>query len=314
LKWLEISVPVESEETATVICDLFDAYGQGGAVEERIPDEEGRREHGACAPITVKAYLPLNGDGGERRQTIERELSRLAERYPIPPAQFRELREEDWATAWRAFFQPRRIGQRLVLKLPDQQFSASEDDLVIDLEPGMAFGTGLHATTRMCLERLEELVRPGDRLLDMGSGSGVLAIAAAKLGAREVLALDVDPTAVTVARENVSVNGLSDVVNVEEGSIESLLGRTGSLFDGVVMNIITEVIVEMMERGLCSFLRPDGWLIASGIIASTGRQVREAFESCGLRDISWSHEEDWVTLCGAMRPGDVARLRGGEKA
>jgi ribosomal protein L11 methyltransferase len=314
LKWLEISVPVESEETATVIRDLFDLYGQGGAVEEQIPDEKSGCTGGAFAPITVKTYLSLDGNGEERRQTLERELSRLAERYPIPPARFRELREEDWATAWKAFFQPRRIGQHLVLKLPDQQFSANEDDVVIDLEPGMAFGTGLHATTRMCLERLEQLVRPGDRLLDMGTGSGVLAIAAAKLGAREILALDVDPTAVAVARDNVSLNGLSDVVHVEEGSIEYLLGQAGPLFDGVVMNIITEIIVGMMERGLCSFLRPGGWLVASGILASAGRQVREVFERCGLRDISWYHEEDWVTLCGVTGPSDVSRRPGGDEA
>ena len=151
MKWLEICVSVESEEAATEVCQLFDLHGHGGAVQEQVFGEDTQPGDDAPPPITIKTYLSPTGNEEERRQTLQRELSRLAERYPVPPARFKELREEDWASAWKAFYQPQRIGEHLVLKLPERHYSAAEDDIVVNLEPGMAFGTGLHATTRTCL-------------------------------------------------------------------------------------------------------------------------------------------------------------------
>jgi ribosomal protein L11 methyltransferase len=314
LKWLEIGVSVASEEAAREVCQLFDIYGHGGAVQEQTFGHETQPDDDAPTPITIKTYLPLNGNEEEKRRTLQGELSALAERYGVTPPRYKEVREDDWVSVWKAFFRPQRIGQRLVLKLPEQQYSAAQDDIVIDLEPGMAFGTGLHATTRMCLMCLERLVRPGDRLLDMGTGSGVLAIAAARLGARRVLALDHDPVAVGVAKENISLNGLAHVIDVREGSIGYLADHKESAFDGVVVNILAEVIVDMMKRGLASFLEPGGWLIASGILASVEPEVRAVFRNCGLHDISRHQQEEWVTLWGLAGPPGASRSPGREGA
>ncbi len=298
MKWLEISVPIDSEEAAESVCQVLDLYGEGGAVQEQVFGDQDRLGTGGPAPVTVKTYLPLDDRCKDRLQTIQTELSSLSELLHLPPVQLKELEEKDWATAWRAFFQPQRIGKHIVLKLPEQTYPAATDDVVIDLEPGMAFGTGLHATTRLCLACLEELVQPGDRLLDMGTGSGVLALAAAELGATEVLALDHDPVAVAVARENVSRNCLDQAIRVEEGSLDYLTSHGVPLLDGMAMNIITEVIVEMMEGGLTSFLKPGGWLVASGILAPTEGTVRAAFDKCGMQVAARYQEEGWVALCG----------------
>jgi ribosomal protein L11 methyltransferase len=298
VKWLEICVPVESEEAARVVCELFDAYGHGGAVREQILQDRHQAPLNGPAPIIVKTYLPVGSDEKARLQVIERALSELALSHLIPPARVRELAEEDWATVWKSSFRPQHIGRRIVIKLPEQEYSPSEDELVIDLEPGMAFGTGLHPTTRMCLASLEQLVSPGDCLLDMGTGSGVLAIAAARLGAGGVLALDNDPTAVVVARENIVRNSVTHAAKVEEGSLDYLRNHRVPPLDGIVANIVAEVIVEMIESDLTAPLKPGGWLVASGIIPPAEARVRAAFDRCGMQTTDRHQEDDWVTLFG----------------
>jgi ribosomal protein L11 methyltransferase len=312
LKWLEISVPVESEEDARLVCQLFDLYGRGGAVQEQLFSDQDQGNTTGPPPMTVKTYLSLDGDDDQTLQLLRDKLSDLAHELHDPAVQFKELEEKDWATAWKAFFQPRRIGKRIVLKLPEQTYPAGISDIVIDLEPGMAFGTGLHATTRMCLVCLERLVSPGDRLLDMGTGSGVLAVAAVKLGAAHVLALDHDPTAVAVARENVSGNSVTEYIRVEEGSLDFLTEHHVPRFDGMVINIIADVFVDLMARGLSSYLEPGGWLVASGILASAEATVRAAFKKCGLKGSARYQEEEWVTLCGTLGHHDRPWPLGGE--
>lgn len=297
MKWLEISVQVDDEETAAPVCALFDLYGQGGSVEERILVDQHQSDERIPPPLTLKTYLPLNGTHHKNRRALEDGLCHLAEVYPLLAPTFRELDDQDWANAWRAHFQPQRVGQKLIFKLPEQDFDPGQDDLLIDLEPGMAFGTGLHPTTRMCLLCLEELLRPEDTVLDMGTGSGIQAIAAARLGAARVLALDNDPGAVRVASMNVSLNGLVDVVEVKEGSLSRLAETSIAPLDGIIVNIVAEVIAHMIENGLSSYLKSQGWLIAGGIIDSSEAMVRTKFEKYGVHVIARHQEEEWITLC-----------------
>lgn len=303
--WLEIKVRVGSEDAATAVGVLFDRYGRGGAVYEQVYGDGPDSPPGAAPPVTVKTYLSTTEGYQPQLEALQKGILHLSEVYPCTPAEVKELADEDWATAWRVFFRPQRIGKRFVVKLPDQSYPVAEDQLLIDLQPGMAFGTGLHATTRMCLACLEELAHPGHHVLDMGTGSGILALGAARLGAGHVLALDNDPTAVAAARENVSLNGLENVIDVAEGSLDRFTPEDLHRFDGIMLNILAEVIVEMIEQGITSLLKPGGWLLASGILALRLRQVMAVFERSGLQTIERLQQEEWVTLCGRKTADDT---------
>jgi ribosomal protein L11 methyltransferase len=298
LKWLEITVEVESDEAAQAVGALFDRWGEGGAVYEQVcRDQPDLADCAESLPTLVKAYLPASAEG-ERIEALEKELCDMAGLHSFGPPRVKALEDRDWATAWRAFFQPQYIGERLLVKLPDQVCPGDQDRLCIDLEPGMAFGTGLHETTRRCLLCLEGLIRPGDHVLDLGTGTGILAIAAARLGAGQVLALDNDPIAVAVAEGNMSLNGVCDVVQVREGSLGSLTLGEPRGFDGILLNIITDVVAEMIENGLITFLRPGGWLVASGILSSAGRKVVALLKEKGLERVEFHRDQEWITLCG----------------
>ncbi|HIC93869.1 MAG TPA: 50S ribosomal protein L11 methyltransferase, partial [Anaerolineae bacterium] len=249
--------------------------------------------------VTVRTYLPISREGLETRRRLEEGLWHLSQIYPLPPPRFRQLTEEDWASAWKKHYRVLRAGRRLVIKPSWQEYTPRPEDVVIELDPGMAFGTGVHPTTRMCLAALEDHLRPGMRVLDLGTGSGILAIAAAKLGAGSVLALDVDPVAVRVARDNVLTNGVEGIVAVRQGSLAEARGR----FDLVLANILARVIVELAERGLADRLRMGGLLVAAGIIEDQEEGVRRALQARGMAVVERRRERDWVTLIAARRPG-----------
>src|SRR5690606_25291805 len=165
----------------------------------------------------------------------------------------------------------------------------------ISLDPGMAFGTGTHPTTQLCLETLEEVVQPGIQVLDLGCGSGILSIAAAKLGAGHVLGLDIDPIAVTAAQQNSTRNGLSDMITVQEGSLDSVIG-SARRFDTVVANILAWIIINMCDNGLGEVVRPGGIGIFSGIIADQAEEVEHALRRVGLQPYARRQQGDWVAI------------------
>jgi ribosomal protein L11 methyltransferase len=228
-KLVEISLSDLDDEAVQVVTQLFDCWGRGGAVVERTVDEP--------AGLAVKTYLSAEDDGALRQIEIGLELLRQARGLPEPRVCF--LAEADWAEAWKAGYGVLRIGRRLVVRPTwRDDYAPQPDDLLIELDPGMAFGSGLHPTTRLCLEALEDTVRPGQVVLDVGTGSGILSIAAARLGAARVLALDTDPLAVQIARENVALNRVEAVVQVEVGTVQisnnkyqmtSVKGQTSSV-------------------------------------------------------------------------------------
>ncbi len=182
-----------------------------------------------------------------------------------------------WRDSWKKHFGIQRHGRALVVKPSWTHYRLKRGEIVIDIDPGMAFGTGQHPTTAMCLRALEDHVRPGSRVLDLGCGSGILAIAAAKLGAEQVLALDIDPNAVRAAQENASANGVADVIDVREGTVDVASGP----FDLIVANI-SGLTLERLAVQLARPLRPGGWLIASGFLEDAVAGLSCAFESAGL--------------------------------
>ena len=206
----------------------------------------------------------------------------------------RAVAEEDWAESWKEFFLVEHFGEHIVVVPSWRAYDAQSDDIVLTLDPGMAFGTGQHETTRMCLESLERAVRRGTRVLDIGCGSGILAIAAAKLGAREVRAVDVDPNCVRVTRENTAANAVMDIVCAEVGSAGDAwpFAAPAAGFDVVVANIIARVIIELASP-LVAALAPSGRLIVSGVIGEREREVCEALTSVGARVESLRALGDW---------------------
>jgi ribosomal protein L11 methyltransferase len=206
----------------------------------------------------------------------------------------RKVREEDWADAWKEHFHVERVGRRIVIRPTWRPYTPAPDDVVIDLDPGMAFGTGQHPTTRMCLAALERVVRPGARVVDVGAGSGILAIAAAKLGAASVAALDVDAVAVEVARDNVRMNGVDGVVAVSQGSLEPGPDAMGPA-DVLVANINAATIIEMAPA-LARLLPGGGVAVVSGIIAERGDQVVRRLEQEGFHILRRDAEGDWLAV------------------
>ncbi|MDE3074096.1 MAG: 50S ribosomal protein L11 methyltransferase [Chloroflexota bacterium] len=300
MKWLEISVPASHEAAEAVYAVMSERAPGAVAIEEPVlqgaDGDDARIDYGR--PVVVRAYVPVDGGEQEKRRSIEQGVWHLSQIdiSGVGEITVQELAEEDWASAWKAHYQTRRVGRRLVVKPSWLEYEPQSGDVVVELDPGMAFGTRLHPTTDTCLRLLEDVVHGGERVLDVGTGSGILALSAAGLGAASVLALDVDTVAVEAAAQNVERAGLQDRVLVRRGSLPlSPQSSPLSTFDLVLANIIARVLVELAGE-LRQALRPGGYLLASGIIAEREAEVREAFQRAGLSIERRIQSGDWVTI------------------
>jgi ribosomal protein L11 methyltransferase len=313
---LEVSVECDSE-AAEAVSELFNRYNGGGYVEDSETGEAsgggavmeitGLGEFGEPIEgeyrIVVKTYLRSGARGDAIRRKLEEGLWHLGQIYPMPEPVLRIVQEEDWAHAWKKHYKPLRVGRQIVLKPSWEAFTASADDLVVELDPGMAFGTGLHPSTRLCITALEDLVQRGDAVLDVGAGSGVLSIVAAKLGAGLVYATDIDPVAIDVTKENIAANGLDR--QEDRARIEVLQGSVPSNMQGrfqiVVANILAEVLAELFDGAygnipLADPLAPGGHMILAGIIDEKADIVIDAGKRHRLTLLEQRHESDWVAL------------------
>lgn len=245
----------------------------------------------SATPQTVRGYLPVDDRLENALFALRNALDETPELTAFDrDVTVRRIAEEDWADAWKQYFKPQRIGNRIVVKPTWETFDAESGDLVLQIDPGMAFGTGLHATTRLCLRALEEMVKPGMTVADVGTGSGILAVGAALLGATRIEATDNDTLAVRVAQENVRVNNVESVVTAEELSVPP-----PGAFDIVVANILADVILGMKAE-LFAATRPGGVLIASGIIDARADDVRRGLQSAGFLSPKTHNEGEWVAL------------------
>ncbi len=274
-RWAEIEVTAAGDEPQEKV----------GAL---LTETAGCQGYTATA-VAVTGYLPVD----ERLENTLLSLrAALADAFPpsAPEITIRFVAEEDWADAWKQYFKPQRIGDRFVVKPTWEPFSPAPDDLVIEIDPGMAFGTGLHATTRLCLRALEKRVTPDMTAADVGTGSGILAVGAALLGASYVEATDIDPLAVRIARENVAVNRMEDRVSVEEAS-----SPPEGPFQLIVANILADVILAMTSD-LYDALMPEGILIASGIIENRAEDVRRGLEFADFKILQTDSDGEWVAI------------------
>ena len=298
MRWLELTVTAH-REAVEALSELLSASAPGGvAIEEPIALLDDGQEYRIRPdlPVQVRAYLPADGSEEEARQRIEEGLWHLGQIGPNFVGQLttRFVAEDDWANAWKEYFHVLHVGRRVVIKPSWRDYAPQPGEVVLELDPGMAFGTGLHPTTHMCLELLEQHVQPGMRVLDVGTGSGILALAAAKLGAASVLALDVSTVAVEAAQANAQANGLAESITVRLGSLEE---HPQTTYDLVVANIIARVIAELAPA-LVASLAPGGLLIASGIIDERLSLAEDALRAAGLADIERVQEGDWFSLLG----------------
>jgi ribosomal protein L11 methyltransferase len=298
VKWVELSLQV-SPEAVDAVAGVFHDHGTGGvAIDQSVScDSKGERAPEFLGLPVVKAFLPLTPGVAYRERQIEESLWHLRafDLASFGPLLRREVDEEDWANLWKEHFHPLQFG-RIVIKPSWRTWEAEPGQLIVELDPGGAFGTGLHPTTSMVLQSMQDKVSPGMEVLDLGTGSGILAIPAAMLGGN-VVALDISETAVEVASQNFTANGLADKIMVELGSIEVVQGRQ---FQLILANIIAGVLIELAPK-LREALAPNGEILASGIIDERADEVREAFRQAGLELCEEYCEGDWWLLV-ARRP------------
>jgi len=287
MEWLEVSVTVVPE-AAEAVAEVFSRYAPQGVVIDLGTDDQT-----AVQQVTVKAYLAVDNAIAEHRQKVEEALWHLHHIWPvIPDPVFTLIRDQDWTAGWKESIPVLHLGRRVVVKPSWREYTIQPNELLLEMDPGLAFGTGLHPTTQLCVEALEDLVQPGMRVLDLGTGTGILALVAAKLGAAEVLAVDNDVNAVAVARRNARNNTAAHQIRVLHGS----LAEVGEPYALVVANILAHVIVTMAASGLATRLRRGGALVVSGILEEQADEVAVALTAQGLAITERRQRDDWVAL------------------
>ncbi len=287
-RWYEIAVPAHAEAVEAV-SEILTRIGHQGIAVELPLEPRGGTDH------VVKAYVLVDAEVVAKVNDVRDALGHLQAfgLGPIGELAVREIKEEDWLEAWKAQFTPLRIG-RFLVRPSWSDAPAAGDAVELVLDPGMAFGTGLHPTTQQCLEALSTLRLEAKSVLDVGTGSGILAIAAAKRGASPVVAVDTDPLAVEAARENAARNGV--VIPVGEGSAADVPGR----FEIVIANIVAPVL-QQLAPDLVARLAPQGMLVVAGVSLPKEDETRDAFERAGLVPVDRTLRDDWVAMAWRRR-------------
>ncbi|WP_044479341.1 50S ribosomal protein L11 methyltransferase [Paenibacillus antibioticophila] len=322
MKWNELTIHT-TEEAVEMITNFLHEAGAGGVtIEEHVDNSKPRDTSlGQWFEIPpndipegeakILGYFPEGIALDEVAVQIRRRVEELRE-YDIDPGQpvysIREVDEDDWANNWKQYFKPLKVSDRLTIKPTWEEYTPQSDqEQIIELDPGMAFGTGTHPTTSLCLRTLEGVIQPGDEVIDVGTGSGILAIGACRLGASRVLALDLDPVAVSSAAENTRLNGLEDRIQVVESDLLSVLKQGVNTpisvklpVRVVVANILAEIILLFIED-VYEALESGGIYIASGIYKNKEQAVQDALLAAGFEITQTAREEDWVAFVARKR-------------
>ena len=305
MEWAEVSFRTSHDAVEAVSALFGDAGASGTVIEDPalineyihsgLWDYTDIPEQKETSVVTVKAYFSADDSLEEKLSALREGLNRIAGRgVDTQPAEFSVARvqDEDWANSWKKYFHTDRVGERIVIQPSWEEYEPRAGEVVLRLDPGAAFGTGTHPTTAMCLRAMEKLVKPGMTVFDVGTGSGVLAIAAAKLGAKTVRAVDYDATAVRVALENIEANGVGNLVFTAESDLFSAIDGKAGL---VTANLIADLVIRLLPE-LDAHLEKGGALLASGVIENRAQEVREATETAGFFVAEDFEEKEWHAM------------------
>lgn len=312
MNWLEVSLTVNGE-LAEAVADVLARFAYSGVMMEQGVKYTDEEDAGTpTGPITVRAYLEMNDQIEETRQKLEESLYYLGRIQPLPAASYKQIADQNWMEAWKQHYRPILIGRRLVI-LPAWMDSPDPNRVAIKIDPGMAFGTGTHPTTQLCLELMEKYVDDGPRttdhasssmvhrpwsVIDVGCGSGILSIAAIKLGAASALGVDIDADSIVNARANADTNQVGDELILGIGSVQEILDGKFAFRKAplVLANILAPVIIRLFDAGLAELMEDGGALLLSGILQEQAQNVIAAAQAKGLRMNERKQMGDWVAL------------------
>lgn len=296
--WLEVSLTLDGE-LAEPVAEVLARFAPGGVVIEStaIAHSWAYDPGSASGPVRVCAYLEMDGAIEDTRARLEQSLAYLGMIRPLPAPEYRRVEEQNWMEAWKARYRPIPVGERLLI-LPAWAEHSDPRRLPIRIDPGMAFGTGAHPTTQLSLIHLEHYAQPGQPLLDIGCGSGILSIAAHRLGAAPILGVDISEEAIAGARQNAALNGLTDGVRFDVGSVADVLSGRFELSQAPVVaaNILAQILIRLLDDGLARLTAPQGILLLSGILAEREEEMLAVLARHGLAVEDRRLMDDWVAL------------------
>jgi len=296
-RWLEVSMTVDGE-LAEAVSDVLGRYVSNGVVvESAVRYNDAEDEGTPYGPVRIYGYMAIDEHIEETRQRLLESLYYLGRIRALPEPEFRAIEDEDWMASWKQHYKPIAIGQRLIV-VPVWIELQDNPRIPVRIDPSMAFGTGTHPTTQLCLELVEKYVLPGQPVIDVGCGSGILSIAAVKVGASHALAVDIDNASVRSTRENAEANGVSDSIETGLGSVDEVRNGQFTLRRSpvVLANILAPVIIRLFDAGLAELLSAPGTMVLSGILVEQASAVVDAAEAKGLRFIEQIQQGDWVAI------------------
>lgn len=310
MKWTEITIKTTTEAVEAVTNILYDMNVGGVSIEDPKDFKFQKKNeydwdfveeeifNSGYDGVIIKTYITEERDVTDDINIIKERINALKGfGIDIGDAIFElsEVDEQDWANEWKNYYKPTKIGEKIVVKPTWEEYEKKEDDLIVELDPGMAFGTGTHETTTMCIQQLEKYVNENSKVFDIGCGSGILAISAAKLGAKDVLAVDLDEVAVKVSKENVSLNNVD--VKVMHGNLMEVVNDKADI---VVANIIADII-KILAKDIKNFMKEDAVFISSGIIHKKVDEVKNSLEENGLEIVEIQTLGEWNAIVSKIK-------------
>lgn len=295
---MEVSLKC-SGELAEAVAEVFARYCPEGVVLDNVTRYDAEKhEHIPTGMMRVAAYLPQDDELESKKRSLEEALWYMGRIVPLPAPEFISIEDQDWMTVWKQNYQPLRVGKNWLILPAWLELPEGETRRVVRIDPAMAFGTGTHPSTQLCLLAIEDTIRPGQPVIDLGCGSGILSIAALKAGASQALAVDIDEQAVIATHANARINAIDEKVEAVQGSLADILTGKYSIQQAplVLANILAPVLIRLFDEGLADLIAPGGKLVLAGILENQAEDVLSAARARGLNLIAKYQQEDWVGL------------------